>query len=37
MRVVVGIITDNKEILLLKRIIQTGKKGYTMELVEKLN
>ena len=31
MRVVVGIITDNKEIFLLKRIIQTGKKDYTME------
>ena len=26
MRVVVGIITDNKEILLLKRIIQIGKR-----------
>ena len=37
MRVVVGIITDNKEILLLKRIIQTGKRGCTMGLVEKLN
>lgn len=37
MRVVVGIITDNEEILLLKKNNPDWQKVYTMELVEKLN